>query len=66
MAAVVALLLQAYVNGPVPASTVTLAEPLLSPQVVVAEVDDNLTVSEEPTLSLAVAEHPPKPVTVTL
>ena len=62
---VVAALLHKYVYGPVPVSIVTLAFPLLLPQVAAVVVVDN--VMEEDVFSVVVAEavHPPAPVTVT-
>jgi hypothetical protein len=64
--AVVAPLLQRYMKGPTPVRTVTVEDPLFNPQVVVAPVAESVTATEEPTVSVAVAEQPPKPVTVTL
>ena len=43
----------------------TVAEPLLSPQVVVVEDEDRVTAMEEATVALELAEHPPVPVAVT-
>ena len=44
-----------YANGPVPERGVTVAEPLFSPQVVVVEVAERVSVSVVLTITLAVA-----------
>jgi len=44
---------------------VTDAVPLLSPQVVVVEAGEIVTLTEEFTVALVLAEQPPAPVTVT-
>ena len=64
MVAAVPLLLHAYVNGPVPALTATVAVPVLPEQpVLVAEAE---RVIPCPRTIEPVAEHPPVVLTVTV
>jgi hypothetical protein len=62
----VIVLLQVYVNGPVPLVTRACAEPLLFPQVVLTSVVDTEGPPVELTDTEAVAEHPPEFDTVTV
>ena len=65
--AVVALLLQTYVNGLSPVVAVTLAEPeLLLHDEAVNDADRVTPVPVDNTVTDALAEHPAAPVTVTL
>ena len=47
-------------------SAVTVAEPLVNPQEVAKAEEESVTAIEALTVSVAVAVHPPAPVTVTL
>ena len=64
--AVAPLLLQAKVKGEEPLEGLIVAEPLLLPQLVLTDEVVAARGLEPETLVLAVAEHPPKPVTVTV